>query len=341
MQVVRMDQFGEASVLQNHHVPIPEPAAGQVLIRVAAAGVNFSDILRRRNTYFMPTALPFVPGAEAVGDIVALGPALHAADEVPEQRPGPALQPGMRVLAILPGGGGYAEYALAPAAYCIPLPDAIGSAQATALFVQGCTAQLLLHQVAAQALGALEGRALLLTAAAGGVGSLLVQLARQAGARVIAAVGSSAKLEAVASLGAHHSVCYAESDWTEQVLAANNGQPVDLVLDPVGGRIYRECFQCLKPGGTAVVYGSASGEPGYVDSEHFVNQGQSLLSFNLAHWIQHRPAEWQAALGEVIGKVAQGMLQVPVTNTFALSQAAEAQRQVEARSTIGKVVLLP
>jgi len=273
---VVVQRFGDASELTLQTAELPQPGPGEVLIRVAAAGVNFSDILRRRNTYFMPTPLPFVPGAEAVGEIVAMGtqppsPDTHR-DQQGQDMP-PPLAPGMRVLAVLPAGGGYADYALAPAAYCVPLPPGLDSAQATALFVQGSTAQLLLQAVAAPALDGLAGKALLITAAAGGVGSLLVQLAQQAGARVMAAVGSAAKQDLLQELGIKNTFCYADANWTEQVLAANQGQPVDLFLDPVGGKVYEQCFAALKPGGIGVVYGSASATPGLMDSEHLVNQG--------------------------------------------------------------------
>jgi NADPH2:quinone reductase len=339
-----VQRFGDASELTLQTAEMPKPGPGEVLVRVAAAGVNFSDILRRRNTYFMPTPLPFVPGAEAVGEIVAMGPQAPSPETDQDnqgQNMPPPLAQGMRVLAILPAGGGYADFALAPAAYCVPLPTGLDSMQATALFVQGSTAQLLLTAVAAPALGGLEGKTLLITAAAGGVGSLLVQLAQQAGARVMAAVGSVAKQELVGSLGINDTFCYADANWTQQVLARNEGQPVDLFLDPVGGKVYEQCFAALKPGGTGVVYGSASATPGLMDSEHLVNQGQSLLSFNLAHQIQQHPQRWQAALGAVIGQAAQSSLRIPVTHTFSLADAASAHRSVEARQTSGKVVLLP
>ncbi|WP_020606574.1 quinone oxidoreductase family protein [Spirosoma spitsbergense] len=323
MKQVQFDQYGSPDVLTLVEAPIPQPNPGEVVIKVQAIGVNYSDTQRRRNMYFQLTPLPFVPGTEAVGQVVAVG------DGVNE----PYL-PGATVLAILPGGGGYAEYALAPAAYCIPLPPGIDANTATAIFVQGSTAQLLISQVAKD----LKDKTVLINAAAGGVGSLLVQLAKMHGARVIAASSLDVKLTVAKSLGADETVNYSRPNWREQV---NNGNGVDWVFETVGGSVYTESIKCLTKGGTLFIYGCASGEVGQVNPEYFVDENINQLGFNLAFHITTQPQRWQEALGTVIGLIAQGKLKIDITSRFALADAAEAHRQIEARQTTGKVVLNP
>ena len=164
IQQVQISSYGSADVLQLTTGDIPSLQNNEVLIKVQAIGVNYSDILRRRNTYFMPTPLPYILGVEAVGIIEELGEGVSAN----------GLAAGQRVLAILPNGGAYAEYIAADSQYCIPLPPSIDSLAATALFVQGSTAHLLIHQIAAD----IKGKSILVHAGAGGVGSLLIQLGK-------------------------------------------------------------------------------------------------------------------------------------------------------------------
>lgn len=326
MKQVSMHAYGQAEVLQLEEAPVPSPAEDEVLVRVAAIGINYSDILRRRNTYFMPTPLPFTPGTEAVGTVVSAGKA------VPD-----SMGVGSRVLAVLPMGGAYAEYVCAPAQYCIPLPPTIDNATATAIFVQGSTAQLMLSTLA----GPLEGKTILVTAAAGGVGSLLVQLAARAGARVIAGTGTVAKKETVLALGAHAHVCYGQPGWHNQVKELTDGQGVDLLLEMVGGAVYNEGLESVAQGGKIIVYGCASGVQGSIHPEYFVDRNLTQCGFNLAWHIQHQPAQWQAALGTVIGLLAAQQLQVLTTHTFALHEAAAAHRLIEQRASTGKVILIP
>lgn len=327
MRQIQIAEYGSPTVLTSINTEMPVPQAGELLIRVEAAGVNYSDVLRRKNIYFMPTPLPYVLGAEAVGEIVKIG----------DGAPSPPFQLGSRVLAILPFGGGYAEYVTANAQYCVSLPPQIDAKVATALFVQGSTAHLLLHQVA----GNISGKTLLIHAAAGGVGSLLIQLAKLAGANVIAASSSDEKLQFAQKMGADLSINYAKPDWTNRLIQENKGKKVDIILETVGGAIYTQSFACLRPGGTIIVYGSASGERGYIHSEHFVDESQNLLSFNLAHFIQNRADVWQASLGAMIGLIAEGKIKVQTASTYALKDVVQAHQDLENRQTTGKVVLIP
>lgn len=328
MQQIQLSEYGSPDVLTLVTVAVPQPKPGELLIRVEAAGVNYSDVLRRKNTYFMPTPLPYVLGAEAVGEIVAVGEGVDASP----------FQSGNRVLAILPNGGGYSAYVVASAQFCVPLPPQIDAAAATAIFVQGSTAYLIIHQV----IKAIAGKTVLVHAAAGGVGSILIQLAKLAGAAtVIGTAGSDEKLAVARSFGADEAVNYTKAAWPNQVMALNGNKKVDFILEMIGGSIYSQSFDCLAPGGTMVVYGEASGQKGYVHSEHFVDENQTVTGFNLAYFIQHRTPLWQEALGAIIGLMAAGKLVISTESTFPLRDAAVAHRQIEARQTTGKVVLTP
>ncbi len=324
MKQIQFSQYGSAEVLQLVNTTWRQPGDGELLIKVEAIGVNYSDILRRRNTYFLPTPVPYVPGTEAVGTVEATGSGVD-------------LQVGDRVLAILPGGGGYAEYVTAAAQYCVLMPPHIAAPDATAIFVQGTTAHLILHQVVSE----LAGQTIVVHAAAGGVGSLLVQMASQAGANVIATASSESKLARAKALGALAAVNYTQNDWVDQVIAANDGKKVDCILEMVGGEIFNQSFACLKPGGMLVVYGAASGEQGMIYSERLVDENHSVRSFNLAHFIENKTEQWQASLGAVIGLLAEQKISVQVKHHYPLADAAKAHQEIEDRRTVGKVVLVP
>ncbi|PHK29784.1 NADPH:quinone reductase [Nostoc linckia z16] len=298
--------------------------SAEVLIRVSAVGVNYSDILRRKNQYFQPTPLPYVLGAEAVGVVESIGP--EVSDTV---------QPGTRVLAILPSGGGYGEYVRAPAQFCVPLPPSISDAAATGIFVQGSTAQLMVSQLAKE----IKGKTVLITAAAGGIGSLLVQLAKQGGATVIAAASSEDKLTVAKALGADVTVNYSVPQWGQSVREATQSKGVDIAFEMVGGTVYEQTIRSLAQGGHLIVYGCASGVQGQIHPEYFVDENITQSGFNLAFYITSQMSVWQEALGMVIGQIASGQLKIKTPKTFVLTDVAEAHRQIEARMTTGKVVL--
>jgi NADPH2:quinone reductase len=319
-------QFGSPEVLQYVDHTVMPPQAGEVLVKTLAIGVNYSDSLRRRNVYFQPTPLPCVPGAEVVGEIVAVGEGVDRPFEI-----------GVRVLAILPVGGGYAEVVKVMAQYCIPLPPSIDSSMATGIFVQGTTAQLMMSQLA----GDLSNKNVLINAAAGGVGSLLVQLAKMKGAKVFAAGSSIRKLATAKANGADILINYAAPGWSDKLKNATGGEGVDIVFEMVGGEVYNQSIRSLKQGGQLIVYGCASGVQGSIHPEYFVDENISQTGFNLAWYIRHKTFDWQKALEEVIALVAQAKLKIDTTNTYPLKDAAEAHRQIEARRTTGKVVLIP
>ncbi|HPH18312.1 MAG TPA: zinc-binding dehydrogenase [Haliscomenobacter sp.] len=321
---VLISAYGAPEVLTLVEADVPQPKSGEVIIQTEAIGVNYSDTLRRRNQYFMPTPLPYVLGSEVVGEIIAVGEGVGAPYTV-----------GARVLAILPYGGGYAECVTAQAQYCIPIPPHLDAKAATAIFVQGSTAQLMISQLAKD----LKGKSVLVNAAAGGVGSLLVQLAKMGGAKVFAASSSDQKLEVAKVNGADVLINYSKPNWGIELKNLNDGKGVDLAFEMVGGEVYDETVKSLAPGGQLIIYGCASGIQGTVHPEYFVDENLSQIGFNLAHFITHQTAVWQEALGAVIGMVANGQLHISTPHTFLLRDAAEAHRQIESRKTTGKVVL--
>ncbi|WP_046243898.1 quinone oxidoreductase family protein [Hymenobacter terrenus] len=314
MKAVQFSEHGEAEVLQFVDVPTPQPTAGEVLIKVAAAGVNYADVLQRKGTYPMPVTLPHVAGYEVAGTIEACGEGVTN------------VAVGQRVMAMVPSGG-YAEYAVAAAAQVIPLPDGLGDAEATALLVQGLTAVGLLNTGS-------YGSVLVL-AAAGGVGSVLVQVAKNRGQQVIAAVGSAAKKAAVLASGADAAVSYADADWVQQVRDATDGVGVSASFDAVGGKVGADALQTLGAGGTGVIYGAASGEPTMLAAQQLIGQVQAVRGYTLFSEV----SKLAAYAGELIGYLQAGKLQLPV-QTYPIAEVQTAHRDMESRRTQGKVVLL-
>lgn len=315
MKAVRIHEFGAAENLRVDEIDKPTPGAGEVLIKTSAAGVNFADTMLRQNNYLFSPPLPFTLGFEAAGTIEAVG------DEVQ------IVRTGQRVLAMMRGGG-YAEYAVAPAFQVVPIPEGLSDGEATALLVQGLTALGLLQDLKPE-------QSILIHAAAGGVGSLLVQLAKQRGARVLGTASSAEKLEKVAALGADAGINYTESDWTKQVSDATGGKGADLIIEMVGGDVGRRNFECLAMKGTMIVYGAASGADFNVSALSLLGKMQTVKGYNLNLETPENMAKFS---GELMQQIAAKSLQVSVTQ-FPLEQAAEAHRAIEGRKTTGKVVL--
>lgn len=324
MRAIRVHQAGGPEVLTLDELPTPAPGAGEVLIKVAAAGINYADLMQRQGVYPLPGGLPATPGFEVAGSVAALGEGVS----------GPAV--GTRVVAGLGNGGGYAEYAVAPAITVFPIPDTLAYAEATALFVQGLTAYGLLRYA-----GRLEaGETVLVHTAAGGVGSLAVQLARLLGAgRVIGTASAPEKLALIRQLGADAAINYGAPDWAEQVLAATQGQGAHIILDAVGGAIGARSLDLLGQGGRLVVYGAASGEPTMLAAQQLSFKGQAVIGYAMG--TNTPPEQLAAGMRALLGFVAEGQLHLTVGHTFPLAEAAAAHQAMGARRTTGKVVLLP
>ncbi len=324
MRAIRYHAFGGPEVLQLEEVPTPTPQAGEALIKVAAAGVNYADTARRNGRYLERTPLPYIPGSEVAGTVVALGA------DVPADGP---IQVGARVMSLCPSGG-YAEYVAIPARSLAPIPDALDWASAAALPLQGLTAYHILHTS-----GRMQpGETVVVNAAAGGVGSLALQLAKLGGAgKVVAAASSPEKLELARSLGADETINYVADDLAERVRALTDGKGADVILEAAGGRIFERSVAALAMFGRLVVYGQASGESGTLEPARLMARNASLVGFWLAVLPGRMIAQGMQAL---LGYVAEGKLRVIVGATYPLAEAAHAQADQTGRRTTGKLVLL-
>jgi NADPH2:quinone reductase len=308
-----MSRFGGPEVLELVELERPEPGAGEVLIRVALAGVNFADTHRRTDSYVARTTLPLVPGLEVAG---------RREDT------------GERVVALC-GAGGYAEYAVAPEDRCFPIPGGVDDATALAMLVQGCTAWHLYRTSAHLA----PGESVAIGAAAGGVGSLAVQLGHQLGARrVIALASTEAKLELARELGADAVVLGDADGLTERIIEANNGQGVDAVFDSGGGAAFEAMRRALAPLGRIVTYGIASQEQNEIRTGQLLRHSQAVIGFWLWHCVD-RPGMLAEALRDLFERAAGGSLRAQIGGIYPLSEASQAQVDLSARATTGKLVL--
>ncbi|WP_046247122.1 quinone oxidoreductase family protein [Hymenobacter terrenus] len=325
MKAIVIEETGSPDVLRLQEVPTPTPGPGQVLVKTHVAGINFADTAQRKGTYPLPLQLPVTPGFEVGGTVTELGPDVSTA------------RVGDRVAVFLAAPGGYAEYLVADAATLIPVPDHLSFEQAVALLVQGLTAYFLLQQAAPMQ----PGQRVLVHAAAGGVGSLAVQLAKLLGAgQVIATASTPTKLDLTRRLGADVAINYSDADWPAQVLAATNGQGVDTVLDSVSGTVGDQSLAVLAPFGRWVSYGAPSTSGTQIGAEQVMQmifRNQSFVGFAL---YGITPERIQQALQVMFAYVGEGKLQVIVDQTFPLADAAVAHRAIEERRTTGKVLLV-
>lgn len=324
MRAVRFHNYGSPAVLRVDEVPVPQPGPGQLLVRVTAAGIGFADVQIRaglmRQTALPDLPMPFSPGFEVAGTVADVGPGVD-----------PAMI-GRRVVSAT-SGGGYAEMAVVSAAAALPCPDALDDHQALALLGQGSTAVGVVQAAALQA-----GDTVLVEAAAGGVGSLLVQLARSAGATVIGVARGERKLAVAKRLGAHTVIDYTAPDWHEHVRDAARGS-VQVVLETTGGSVSESAFDLLTPGtGRMVIYGMTSGQPPRFDPLAVYHRGVSVTGFASTALT----ADQQTRLrDEAFALASNGALKPIIGAVLPLSKAAAAHQAFEERTTIGKTLLTP
>jgi NADPH:quinone reductase len=315
MRAIQISEFGGPEVLRQADLPIPEPGPDQVLVEVSRAGVNFADTHQRTDSYLSRSQLPFVPGTEVAGVRVDTGE---------------------RVVALT-GTGGYAEYATAPAVLTFPIPDGVDDAPALALVVQGLTAW---HLYATSA-RLRPGEAVVVHAGAGGVGSLAIQLGSHFSAgRVIATASSEDKRRLCLELGADAAIDSSPQDLRERLIAANQGDQVDVVFEMTGGEVFTESLRALAPFGRLVSYGMASGEAVEVTPGELMRGSQAVVGFWLVHCLRH-PEMTGEALSGLFALVAAGRLRPVLGATYGLAEAAQAHRDLAARRTTGKLVLNP
>ena len=321
MRAIQVEEFGGPEVLKLADVPVPEPADGQVLVKVARAGINFADTHQRENSYLAKYELPLIPGAEVAGVV---------------ERSADGLEAGQRVVALL-ATGGYAEYVAAPAATTFPIPDGLDDATALALVLQGLTAWHLYRTSAKLE----RGESVVVHAAAGGVGTIAVQLGKPFGAgRVIATASSEDKRRRALELGADEALDPEVEELSAALREANGGRKVDVVLEMAGGRVFDESIRALAPFGRLVSYGLASRQPNEVSNGALMRRSQAVVGFWLAHCLG-RPDMVDEPLRDLFARAARGELQAVVGETYPMSEVRRAHEELAARRTSGKLLLDP
>lgn len=318
MQAIVLEGFGDPSNLKLREVPDPTPGPGEVLVRVRAAGLNFADVLWRLERY-PRCSVPYVLGFEVAGEVVAVGEGVTQ------------LSPGQRVCGMTPGGGGYAELALADAGALFPIPEGLSFTEAAAVPVIFATVYHSLITFGRVA----EGERVLIQAAGGGVGTVAVQWAKALGATVLATAGSAEKLERVEALGADILINYRSQRLWQGVRAAF-ADGVDVVIDSIGGKVLEDSLKLLRPFGRLVTVGTASGEEAQIDPVRLIARNLTVSGVYLSTMtVDHV----RTAILAAIEMISTGRVRPVVGQTFPLAQAAEAHALLEGRGSFGKVVL--
>ena len=322
MKAIRVHAPGGPEALRYEDVAQPSPAAGQVLVKVEAAGVNYIDVYQRNGLYKVAT--PFTLGQEAAGVVSAVGAG------VTDPKPGDRVA----FASIL---GAYAEYAVVPADRVVVVPEGVTTRQAAAVMVQGMTA----HYLACTTYPLRTGDTCLVHAAAGGVGLLLCQVASRRGARVIGTVSTREKAALARDAGARDVILYTEQDFEAEAKRLTGGLGLQVVYDSVGKTTFEKGLNCLTRRGMMVLYGQSSGPIGSFDPQVLSQKGSLFLTRpTIAHYIATR-AELVTRAGEVLSWVKSGTLKLRIEHEFSLAEAAEAHRALEARKTTGKLLLIP
>ena len=322
MKAIRVDSYGGADQLVLRDVERPRPKEGEALVRLEAVGLNYIDVYHRTGLYPLP--LPFTPGTEGAGTVEEVGPGVEE------------VSAGDRVVYAMTVGS-YAEYAVVPAWRLVQLPAGVDARAGAAAMLQGMTA----HYLVTSTYQLKAGATALVHAAAGGVGLLLIQMAKRAGARVIGTVSTAEKARLAREAGADEVVIYTEQDFLEEVRRLTGGAGVQVVYDSVGRTTFMKSLDSLAPRGLLALFGQSSGPVTSFDPALLAQKGSLFLTRpSLAQYSATREElAWRA--GEVLGWVGAGELKLRVEKTFPLAEAAEAHRQLEGRATTGKVLLIP
>jgi NADPH2:quinone reductase len=322
MKAIRVEEYGGPEKLVYREVDKPEPKAGEALVRIEAIGVNYIDVYHRTGLYPLP--LPFTPGSEASGRVEAVG---DDADEI---------QVGDRV-AYAMSLGAYAEYAAVQAARLVKIPDGVDEESAAAAMLQGMTA----HYLVTSTYTLKPGDTALVHAAAGGVGLLLIQMAKRIGARVFGTVSTEEKARLALEAGADEVIIYTEQDFQEEIKRLTEGRGVQVVYDSVGRTTFMKSLESLAPRGLLALFGQSSGTVPPFDAALLAQKGSLFLTRpSLAHYTITRE-ELLSRAGEVFKWIGAGQLKMRIGKRFPLNEAAEAHRQLEGRATTGKVLLIP
>jgi len=322
MKAIRIHKCGGPEALLYEELALPEPKPGEARVRIEAIGLNYVDIYQRSGLY--PLQTPFTLGMEAAGVVDAVGAGVSD------------VKPGERVAyAMVPGS--YAEYATVPAWRLAPLPANVNAQAAATLMLQGMTAHYLAHST----YNLKQGETALVHAAAGGVGLLLIQIAKMRGARVIGTVSTEAKAQLAKNAGADHVILYTQQDFLAETKKLTDNKGVNVVYDSVGAMTFDKSLDCLRPRGCMVLFGQSSGPVPAFELGKLGAKGSLFITRpSLTHYTLDR-AELLARAKDLFEWTASGKLKLRIEKTFALKDAAEAHRLLEGRMTTGKVVLIP
>jgi NADPH2:quinone reductase len=323
MKAIQVQKHGGPEVLTLVDIPAPAPKPHEVVVKIGASGVNFIDVYFREGRY--PATLPFVNGQEAAGTATDVGAEVKS------------LKPGDRV-AYTSVLGSYAEYAAVPADRLVRVPDNVKPEEAAAVMLQGMTAHYLLNTTYPLK----KGETVLVHAAAGGVGLLLVQMAKQIGARVIGTAGTADKVRLARDAGADEMINYREQDFEAETKRLTGGKGVDVVYDGVGQSTFDKGLNVLRPRGYMVLFGASSGPVPPVDPvKQLLQKGSLFLTRpSLGHYIASRD-ELERRSADVLGLVANGKLKLRIEHVYKLQDAQQAHRDLEGRKTSGKLLLVP
>jgi NADPH2:quinone reductase len=322
MKAVRVHKCGGPEVLTYEEIPVPEPKAGEARVKIEAIGLNFIDVYQRTGLYQSP--LPFTLGREAAGTVDAVGP--NATEVKIGDRVAYAMEP-----------GAYAEYAVVPAWKLVPVPAKLDSSTAAATMLQGMTAHYLTHSTYPLK----QGETALVHAAAGGVGLLLIQIAKRRGARVIGTVSTEEKARLAKAAGADEVILYSQVDFGAEVKRLTGGAGVHVVYDSVGQTTFEKSLDCLRPRGCLALFGQSSGPVPPFDLGKLATKGSLFVTRpTLVHYMSDR-RELLDRTSDLFEWIAAGQLKIRIDKSFPLAEVAEAQRQLEARKTTGKVILIP
>lgn len=322
MNAIQVSQVGGPEVLKPVDLPRPEPKPNEAVVQIKAAGVNFIDVYYREGRY--PAPLPFVPGQEAAGTVTAIG------SEVTN------VSIGERV-AYTGVLGAYAEYAAVPVDRLVKIPEQLDFTQAAAAMLQGMTAHYLSHST----YPIKRGDTVLIHAAAGGVGALLVQMAKNLGALVIGTAGSEEKAQLARDAGADHVIVYTEQDFETETRRLTEGRGVHVVYDGVGKTTFEKDLNVLRPRGYLVLFGASSGAVPPFDLIKLSQKGSLFLTRPSLHHYVHTRRELEQRAGDVLQMIDSGRLKLRVHKTYPLGEAGTAHRDLEGRKTTGKLLLIP
>jgi NADPH2:quinone reductase len=322
MKAIRVHQCGGPEVLKYEEVPLPEPGAGEARVKLEAIGLNFIDTYQRSGIY--PLQVPFSPGMEGAGVVDAIG------ENVTEFKKGARV-----VYAMVPGS--YADYVVVPSSRLVQLPQNLDTRSAAAVMLQGMTA----HFLTQTTFPLKKGVTALVHAAAGGVGQLLIQIAKRSGATVFGTVSTDEKARLAKDAGADEVIFYTKADFLAEVKRLTDGKGVDVVYDSVGQSTFDKSLDCLRPRGYLVLFGQSSGPVPPFNIATLGAKGSLFVTRpSLAHHGVQREELLQRS-GDLFKWLAAGELKLRIDKTFPLSEAAEAHRQLEGRKTSGKVLLIP